>query len=163
MSDLNQIRSLAPDYFSTIFNQNSCWSIFPKLIAKRKLTIEAVNWLKGQVSDEEIKKVIFQCNPLKAPGLDGYNAAFFSIKLGYLDVEVTNAISTFFKTGKLIKELNHTFLILALKSTNASQLSDYRPISCCNVFYKFISKVLANWLQQVIEELNSPNQNAFLN
>ena len=76
--------------------------------------------------------------------------------------EVTNAIKSFFSSGKLIKEINHTFLTLIPKIFNASQLTDYRPISCCNVLYKFISKVLANRLQLVAEKLLSPNQSAFL-
>jgi len=68
----------------------------------------------------------------------------------------------FFISGRLIKELNHTFLTLVPKTTSASHLTDYRLISCCNVLYKFISKVLANRLQKVIEEFISPNQSAFL-
>ena len=48
------------------------------------------------------------------------------------------------------------------KVTNASLLSYFRPISCCNIIYKIIDKVLANRLQQVTGELISPNQCAFL-
>jgi len=54
-------------------------------------------------------------------------------------MEVTKVIKHFFQVGRLLHEINHTFLTLVLKSHNASSLADYRPISCCNVFYKFIS------------------------
>ena len=153
---------MAPKYFQNLFNQNNYWTIFPRLVVKRKLTKEAASWMHRPVSNEEIKHAIFQCHPLKAPGLDGYNAAFFHSNWELVGEEVTQAVKSFFISRKLIRELNHTFLTLVPKGSNASQLSDFRPISCCNVLYKFISKVLANRLQQVVEELISPNQNAFL-
>ena len=49
---------------------------------KRKLTPDASQWLNRNVSNEEIKTVLFQVNPEKAPGLDGYNAVLFSEELG---------------------------------------------------------------------------------
>ena len=114
------------------------------------------------MSDEEIKKAIFQCHPQKAPAPDGFNAGFFHSNWNTIGDEITKAIKLFFYFGKLIKELNHTFITLVPKTTNASQLNDYKLISCRNVMYKFISKVLSNRLQMVVEELISPNQIAFL-
>jgi len=66
----------------------------------------------------------------------------------------------FFNSGRMLIEVNHTFFALVPKSTNASILSDFRPISCCNTSYKLIS--LANRLQKVIGELISQNQSAIL-
>ncbi|CAO2827157.1 unnamed protein product [Amaranthus hypochondriacus] len=40
--------------------------------------------------------------------------------------------------------------------------SDYRLISCCNVIYKIISKVMANKLKPFLHELISINQSAFI-
>lgn len=37
-----------------------------------------------------------------------------------------------------------TYVTLVPKKSGAIELGDYRPISCCNVLYKFIGKVLAN-------------------
>jgi len=51
--------------------------VFSEIIVKRKLTPDASQWLNRNVSNEEIKTVLFQVNPEKAPGLDGYNAFFF--------------------------------------------------------------------------------------
>ena len=46
-------------------------------MVKKQLTTEAQGWLIREVSDEEIKKALFQMNIDKSPGPDGFNTGFF--------------------------------------------------------------------------------------
>lgn len=48
------------------------------------------------------------------------------------------------------------------KAMHALEAKDFRPISCCNVFYKTITKIIANKLASVVPNLVDSAQNAFL-
>nr|TKS10935.1 hypothetical protein D5086_0000078400 [Populus alba] len=63
---------------------------------------------------------------------------------------------------RLLKQFNHSIIVLVPKSTNVSSPSDYRPISCCNVIYKVIAKLIAGRLAHALKGIVSPMQNAFL-
>lgn len=41
-------------------------------------------------------------------------------------------------------------------------MKDYRPIACCNLLYKVISKILARRLKTIFPDAIEPNQTAFI-
>lgn len=57
--------------------------------------------------------------------------------------------------------MNATSIILIPKGFAPEGLSYFWPISCCNVLYKCITKVLANHLKTWLPNFISPNQLAF--
>jgi hypothetical protein len=53
-------------------------------------------------------------------------------------------------------------LVVVPKSAHVTTASNFRPISCCNVVYKIISKILVDRLGHALDGIISPMQNAFL-
>lgn len=62
----------------------------------------------------------------------------------------------------LLKQVNHAVISLIPKSKHAPEAKDFRLISCCNVFYETISKLLASKLAAVIPKIIDPAQGAFI-
>ena len=98
----------------------------------------------------------------KAPGPDGYTSVFFKNAWNIMGEDFCSTVKDFFAFGEILKQLNHSTIALVPKSANANSAVDYRPISCCNVTYKVISKILARRLAHVINDIISPSQNAYL-
>jgi len=101
-------------------------------------------------------------NPSKAAGPDGFSTGFYQKAWSVIGDDFCEAILEFFIHGKLLKEVNSTILTLIPKKKNASSMGDYRPIACCNVVYKCITKTLAKRLMQGLDEVIRSNQGAFI-
>lgn len=65
-------------------------------------------------------------------------------------------------SGQLLKETNATILTLVPKKPNPSVMGDFRPIACCNVLYKFITKILTNRMLPGFDDFISSNQTTFV-
>lgn len=61
-----------------------------------------------------------------------------------------------------MKQINITTLVLLPKKDNPTSIKDYRPLACCSVLYKIISKILASWLGRVLPDLVFESQGAFI-
>jgi hypothetical protein len=85
-----------------------------------------------------------------------------AIKERYVNQEVVEAVKNFFQSGRLLKQLNHTFIALIPKVEGAVSVNQFRPISLCNVIYKLISKILASRLKTMLPKFISPWQGAFV-
>lgn len=118
--------------------------------------------LEREVTEEEVRAVIFKMPGNKSPGPDGLTAEFFREAWPVIGKDVTIAIQSFFIKGFLPKGLNSTILALIPKNDNARMMKDYKPISCCNVLYKAISKIIARRLKCILPKCIALNQSAFV-
>ncbi|KAG7594282.1 Reverse transcriptase domain [Arabidopsis thaliana x Arabidopsis arenosa] len=135
---------------------------FPSEVVMLKKRDENRAMLEKEVTNEEVKKVLFSMPANKSPGPDGYTSEFFKSAWPLIENDFTVAIQSFFKKGFLPKGVNTTILALIPKKENAQVMKDYRPISCCNVLYKVISKILANRLKDLLPQIVSSNQSAIV-
>ena len=77
--------------------------------------------------------------------------------------EIAVFISKFFIFGRLLVEINQTWLALMPKIDNAVEVKDFRPISMVGCLYKLITKILAARLKTMMGELVGEAQLAFIN
>ena len=68
----------------------------------------------------------------------------------------------FLNLGISPPNFNETHIVLILKVKKPKKITDYRPISSCNVVYKIASKAILNRLKQVLSSIISETQSAFV-
>ncbi|GJR49138.1 RNA-directed DNA polymerase, eukaryota, reverse transcriptase zinc-binding domain protein [Tanacetum coccineum] len=127
-----------------------------------KISNEEANGMICPVTDQEIKQAMFDIDNDKAPGPDGFTSCFFKKAWNIVGNDVCDAVREFFASGKLLKEVNATMISLIPKMNTPNKVSDFRPIACCNVLYKCISKILTNRIKSGFEKVVSINQSAFI-
>jgi exonuclease III len=151
------------DYFSDLFSTGQPDHMEECLeTVDRRISTETNDRLLRPFTAAEVELAIHQMAPLKAPGPDGFNACFYQKNWELIGGEVCNAVISTLNLGVINKEINSTYIALIPKSKNPICVTDYRPISLCNVIYKLISKVLANRLKEVLPTIISPYQSAFI-
>lgn len=120
------------------------------------------NMLEKDVTEEEIRKVLFAMPAYKSPGPDGYPCEFLNTAWHIVGRDFVVVIQSVFRYGFLPKGVNSTILALVPKKTDSMEIKDFRPIACCNVLYKVVSKILANRLKEILLRIITQNQSAFV-
>ncbi|KAL9232399.1 hypothetical protein vseg_007514 [Gypsophila vaccaria] len=131
-------------------------------VNSRVLSEEDVLKLNKPFSSKEVRAAVFQMGAQKSPGPDGVPALLFQKYWALVKDDVTKMVLGALNSGKILKELNGTFITLIAKVENPEGVDNFRPISLCNVAMKIITKCLSNRLRDVMGKLVSDFQNAFV-
>ncbi|GJX60020.1 RNA-directed DNA polymerase, eukaryota, reverse transcriptase zinc-binding domain protein [Tanacetum coccineum] len=118
--------------------------------------------LEIEVTREEIKKAVWDCGVDKSPGPDGFTFGFYRRYWTFLENDVVEAVLYFFNHGQFPKGSNSSFITLIPKTQEAKMMKDFRPITFIGSLYKIITKILANRLVVVLEDLVYDVQSAFM-
>ena len=79
-----------------------------------------------------------------------------------MGIDVSFAILDFLNSGRMLGSINFTHIVLIPKVTSPQRMSQFRPISLCNVLYKIASKVLVNRMKYILPQVISDSQSAFV-
>ncbi|XP_056690351.1 uncharacterized protein [Spinacia oleracea] len=118
--------------------------------------------LNAPYTYDKVKKALFSIPGIKAPGPDGFGTFFYRDTWNIVGEDVVAAVLDVLQHGKLLKEINHTAITLIPKTKCPKNVSEFRPISCCNTLYKCVTKVLCGRLRQVLPDLILENQGGFV-
>ncbi|XP_058211589.1 uncharacterized protein LOC131323761 [Rhododendron vialii] len=111
---------------------------------------------------DEVRATLNSIKGDKAPGPDGFCSSFFQQNWDIVGQDLVAAVMLFFEKEYILREWNSTALTLVPKIPNPSMAKDYKPIACCNVVYKVITKIIANRMQQTLPLVISQTQFAFI-
>lgn len=98
----------------------------------------------------------------RSPGPDGFTVDFFLATWDIVGTDVTSAILHFFNTLYMPRMIKSAAICLVSKTPNPSEMANFRPISCCNMVYKGISKMLTKRLKTLLLSIISQYQSAFI-
>ncbi|GJR29733.1 RNA-directed DNA polymerase, eukaryota [Tanacetum coccineum] len=149
-------------HFKNRFEQSSHQGIQLEMDFVNRITSDQNDVLEGEVSNEEVKKAVWDCGVDKAPGPDGFTFGFYRRYWKLIESDVVNAVKWFFLHGSIPKGGNSSFITLIPKIPNANMVKDFRPISLIGSVYKIVAKILANRLVTVLGDLVNEIQSAFV-
>lgn len=117
--------------------------------------------LERDVSNEEVKRVVWDCGSDKSRGPDGFTFEFFKEFWSIVGEDVIKAVKELFNSS-IPNGCNSSFIALIPKVLDAKHLNDFCPISLIGCQYKIIGKILANRLSLVINDIISQEQSMFI-
>ncbi|GKC66579.1 hypothetical protein Tco_1099177, partial [Tanacetum coccineum] len=126
------------------------------------ISTDQSEFLERNFSRDEIKKAVWECGGDRAPGPDGFTFKFITTFWDLLEPDVVRLVQDFFITGSFPKGCNSSFIALIPKVSNATLVTDFRPIGLIGCQYKIVAKILANRLSLVIGNCICPVQSAFI-
>jgi hypothetical protein len=76
-----------------------------------------------------IKETLFGMQSLKSPGPDGLPPLFYKKYWKVVRQSVIKVVQSFFISGKMLREVNNSYIVLIPKIQNPSTFNHFRPIS----------------------------------
>ncbi|XP_074266650.1 uncharacterized protein LOC141589929 [Silene latifolia] len=152
------------NYYQELLGTRTDIDCVNQAVVRRGICYSDEHWviLARPVTIAEVKQSIFSIPKNKSPGPNGYNSQFYRDAWDVIGDEICAAIMNFFDTGQLLAQVNTTVVTLIPKVERPTSVKHFRPISCCNLLYKAISKILCSRLPLILPELISRSQGAIV-
>lgn len=110
----------------------------------------------------EVEGAVKSMGRYKAPGLDGFQPVFYQDCWDVVGQSVQRFVLEFFATGDLPVGINDALVVLIPKVEKPEKITQFRPISLCNVLFKIITKVMVTRLKSLMPKLIGPAQSSFI-
>ncbi|XP_074271555.1 uncharacterized protein LOC141595487 [Silene latifolia] len=163
-TDGTAIQSAFLDYYHDLLGSHKSTDVVNSNVVRKGVCCTEAHsaLLNRPVIADEVKKSLFSIPSNKSPGPDGYTSHFYKDSWDIVGKDICEAVINFFDTGRLLTQINSTVITLIPKIDRPTSVKHYRPISCCNVIYKVISKLLCSRLALILPDLICKTQGAFV-
>lgn len=164
-TDDSMVENIVIDYFQNIFTSSgpSSVDIEPVIESVRVSVSNDMNeFLCSPYSKLEVKDALWQSHPSKSPGPDGFSSFFYRKYWEVIKKSFMPKCLVVLNGNVSAHDINKTHIVLIPRVKNPKSVSQFRPISLCNVIYKVITKIMANRLKTVLDKVVLPNQSAFV-
>ena len=119
--------------------------------------------LETMITEEEVWSVIKELPAERAPGPDGYIAAFYQKAWHIIKNDVMAVIRKLYVgDGRGFAKLNKAHIVLIPKKPDGEEIGDYHPISLTHSIPKLFAKALANRLRKHMNDIVESNQSTFI-
>jgi len=164
IQDSQELENLAVSYYRRLYSMDDIDLVVEKLPSEgfSRLTREELGNLDKQFSAKEVEDSVRSMGKYKAPGPDGFQTVFYQHCWDIVGPSVVSCVLKFFETGQLPREMNDALLVLIAKVEKPEKITQFRPISLCNVLFKTITKAMVMRLKRVMPMLIGPAQASFI-
>ncbi|GKE60583.1 hypothetical protein Tco_1510950 [Tanacetum coccineum] len=115
ISDPKEVKAEFLNHFAKQFSKPSSPRVSIDGVFPNRLNLEQVEELESSISQDEIKKAVWDCGTNKSPGPDGFTFEFFRKYWNALNEDIVAAIHQFFDSGKFPPGCNSSFIALIPK------------------------------------------------
>ncbi|KAL5856494.1 hypothetical protein ACOSQ3_003952 [Xanthoceras sorbifolium] len=162
---VEDIESLISNFYSHLFASTSpSVNMIENVVqaVEKRVNADMNSILAASFTSEEVFSALNQMAPVKAPGPDGLPALFYQKFWSIVGGKVSQAVLDILNNGAGFGVMGEAIVALIPKVKTPVRVSDFRPISLCNVTYKLVAKVLANRLKLVLGDVVDSSQSAFV-
>lgn len=130
---------------------------------RRKLSESEKMNIDGIIKKEEVLKALKEMSNNKSPGLDGLPSEFYKIMWNELGNDLSDTIANVCLSDEIPDSWTEGLISIIYKEKgDIRDLKNWRPITLLNCDYKIMTKVMANRIKDVSNNLVSADQSCGL-
>lgn len=161
--DEREMEQLARGYFFELFWSNSSGDPSYITTSIRNVIYKEMNAkLELPYTTEEVFSVVKGIGPTKASGNDSFPTLFFQSYWSILGFDIIDYCLNILNNEGTLDELKCTNIVLIPKIPHPSKLSNFRPISLCNILYKIVVKMIVFRFKGVLDICIDESRSAFV-
>ena len=161
--DMREILQEQARFYENLYTKDPQVNFNLENTSNKKLDITQRILLESDLQQIEIAEAIKSMPRNKCPGPDGIPADFYKIFYSRIKDTLLEVLCHAKKLGRLHNTARYGVISLIPKhNKDRSYLAHWRPIVLLNVDFKILSKIFANRLKLVLDDLIDPLQAGFI-